>query len=133
MATPLSNTFRVVSITHNTSFTIPDPIDFGFDEDVGVTETRPATRISPTVAVDSYGLKAMGKGSKAFTPQVVGTKGTLAFVLLQYDSSTQTTVSIANMIALDTHGSGSGKPHTFEQHFIYSAGNTENTAPITVS
>jgi hypothetical protein len=127
--TPLSETFRTVSITHGAT-SLPDPIGGSMDSQVGVSETRPGTRLSPTVAIDSFGVNAVAKCSMRFTPIVPGTYATLTFTLLEYDNSTTGTVACTEMLATDWHANFNTKPHEYEQHFVYSADNTENLAPI---
>ncbi len=127
--TPNTNSFRVVSIVHG-STPIPDPIGGSIDESIGWAETRPGTRISPAVALDSYGCDAVGTGTQRFTPIVRGTSGTLTFTILDYAGSAAGTVAVATMLAGDYHANFSTKPHTHAQHFKFNAGNTENFAPI---
>ncbi len=127
--TPNTNSFRVVSITHGAA-PIPDPIGGSIDESVGWSETRPGTRISPAVALDSYGIDAVGKGTQRFTPIVRGTSATLTFTILDYVGSASGTVAVATMLAGDYHANFDSKPHVHSQHFKFNAGNTENFAAV---
>jgi hypothetical protein len=130
--TPTSDAFRVVSVLHG-SYSFPDVVDWSYDEECPVAESRPGTRLSPSVVLDGYGLKAMVKTSQRFVPVTAGTKASLVITVLLFDGTTTGTITLPNMMALDGHGSGSSKPNNHEQHFVYDAGNVENISPISIT
>lgn len=130
--TPLSNSFRVSTITHGGT-SIGDPIGGNVDETVGTVNSMPGTRLSPATAIDSYKCTATAKSSLAFSPITRGTKATLTYTLLKYDGTTTGTFAVTNMIALGYKASFDEKPHKFSQEFEYSAGDTENLAPISIT
>ncbi len=129
--TPLEDTFRLSSI-QLCGTTPGDPIGGSIDESIGWIKSRPGTRLSPATAMDSYDLSCVGVFGRAFAPIARGTTGATVYTLLQIGAGT-ITITLSTMLAGAWKARMSQKPHEFEQACEYSAGDTENLAPVAVS
>ncbi len=128
--TPLSDSFRVTSIVH--SITFGDTIGGSVDQRIGWVMSYPGARISPAVAADTFAMSAVARFQTAVAPVAPGTSNTLTFNLLKIGQSSGT-VACATMLAGEFHANFNTKPHEYEQHFEYSAGNSENLSPVSAS
>lgn len=130
--TPCNNSYRLVSVAHGTTY-FYDPLGASVDETVDYFEHRPATRISPALALNSYGCRVTVRFGLMETPVVRGTSGSIVIVAKQVDLGANNTITITNMLAGACSMSFDSPPHEQRQEFHYTAGNTENYAPITVA
>jgi hypothetical protein len=130
--TPNSDTFRTTDISG--AINIPDPIGFTIDEAFGYVKSRPGDRISPATAYDSYDLAVTGRGAKPFTPatRASATPASISITVLEIGQGSAT-FSIDTMLPGAFKANGNAKPHEFEQSAEFSAGDTENIDPISVS
>ena len=130
--TPCNNSYRLVSIAHGATY-FYDPLGASVDESVEFFEHRPATRISPALALNSYGLRVTARFGLMATPVVRGTSGTIVITAKQVDLSANNTITITGMLAGAASMSFDSPPHEQRQEFHYDAANTEAYAPIMVS
>ena len=129
--TPCNNSYRLVSIAHGATY-LYDPLGASVDESIEFFEHRPATRLSPAIAMNSYSLRATARYGLMATPIVRGTSASLVIIAKQLDGGS-TTITLVNMVAGAVSQSFDSPPHEMRQEFHYDAGNTEAYAPITVS
>ncbi len=130
--TPCNNSYRLVSVAHGSTY-FYDPLGATVDETVEFFEHRPATRISPALAMNSYGLRVTVRFGLMATPVVRGTSGSIVIVAKQVDLGANNTITITQMLAGACGMSFDAPPHEQRQEFHYDAANTEAYAPISVS
>jgi hypothetical protein len=83
--------------------------------------------------MNAYGLRATVRFGLMETPVVRGTSGSLVIVAKQIDLGANNAITITSMLAGAASFSFDSPPHEQRQEFHYTAGNTENYAPITVA
>jgi hypothetical protein len=130
--TPCDNSYKIVSIAHGTTY-FYDPLGGSLEESISFFEHRPATRVSPATALDTYSLRGNARWGLMATPIVRGTTGSLVFVVQQVDRGANNTITATNMMAGAARFAFDSAPHEQGMEFQYTAGNTENLAPITVA
>ena len=130
--TPCNNSYRLVSIAHGATY-LYDPLGASVDESIEFFEHRPATRLSPAIAMNSYSLRATARYGLMATPIARGTEASLVIVAKQVDLGANNTITLVQMQAGAVSQSFDSPPHEMRQEFHYNAGNTEAYAPITVS
>jgi hypothetical protein len=130
--TPCDNSYRLVSLVHGSTY-FYDPLGATVDESVEFFEHRPGTRISPALALDRYSLRCTFRCGYPITPITRGTSGTIVITAKQVDLGANNTVTLTNMLAGAASFSFDSSPHEMRQEFHFTAGNSENYAPISVS
>ena len=130
--TPCNNSFKVVTIAHGSTY-FYDPAGGSLDESIDWFEHRAGSRVSPACAINSYSLRGTARWGLMETPIVRGTSGSLVFVVQQVDKGANNTITATNMLAGQASLSFDSQPHEQRMDFIFSAGNAENIAPITVA
>lgn len=126
-----TNFFRLVSISHASSF--DDPTGGSITETVTYLENRPGTRVSPALALDSYGAEGDVRFQGMSTPVTRGTKSDLTYTLKQIGIAGSTgTVTLKNTRAGAASFDFNSKPYNQSQKFHHDAEDTEDLAPITV-
>lgn len=123
---------RIVSIAHGAT-TLANPTGGGYDESVSFGESRPSTRKSPCLWIDTYVCRAMAKFQSLVTPITRGTKASLVYTLQQIGEAANTTVTIINMRMGQSSMDYNTAPYTETYEFIHDAANSEDLAPITVA
>jgi hypothetical protein len=130
--TPCDNSYKIVTIAHGSTY-LYDPLGGSYDESIEFFEHRPATRLSPASALNSFGARCTARYGLMATPIVRGTSGSLVFVVQQVDRNANNTITCAGMLAGQVSVSLDSQPHEMRQEFVYNAGNSENIAPLTIA
>jgi hypothetical protein len=130
--TPCDNSYKIVSIVA-CGTNLYDPLGFTYTETVDFFEHRPASRISPASAINSFGARCNCRYGLMATPIVRGTTGSVVVTVQQVDRTANNTITMAGAMAGAVEVSAESQPHEMRQEFVYNAGNSENFAPLTIA
>lgn len=128
--TPNSDTFRTVSIDA-CGTDLGDPVGGSIDSTVEFIRNRPGTRISPSIAMQSFDVNCVGKYQTQQNPVTPGTMGDFVITVLTIDGN-PIAVTCSDCMAGGTKMDFSSEKHVNSFDCTFNAGDTENLSPISV-
>jgi len=132
MSSCIDNTYKPVSASWGSAF--EDVIGFAFRRTVEFTETMPADRMTPLLAVNKVSHEADVKFTGLATPRAVTARNDLVVVVKKMGIAGGTkTITMANSRVSGLNMDGNTQPHSQEESFRNDPQATEDLAPISVA
>jgi hypothetical protein len=129
--TACAATYRVLSVTYGTA--LGQPMTFNINEAIEWLRNYPGNRVTPCTVLNKYQMNAEAAYQTHKTPYPRGAAPASLIGVLQDMSYAAVTFTLDTMLAGDFSLDTGSQPHLSKQKFEFSAGDTENLSPVSVS